>query len=65
MFVRSARRIRILAAPLVVVASLALSGCAEELQHGYVLSEDALSQVQAGSSREQVLLVLGSPSTTA
>ncbi|MBP0652343.1 outer membrane protein assembly factor BamE, partial [Mycobacterium tuberculosis] len=37
----------------------------EELQHGYVLSEDALSQIQVGSSREQVLLVLGTPTTTA
>lgn len=34
------------------------------LQHGYVLSESALEQVPIGSSREQVLLVLGTPSTT-
>lgn len=33
-------------------------------QHGYVLAENALDQVPVGSSREQVLLVLGSPSTT-
>lgn len=66
MFVRSTRhRIRFLAAPLALAAALAVSGCAEELQHGYVLSEDALTQVQVGSSREQVLLVLGSPSTSA
>jgi outer membrane protein assembly factor BamE (lipoprotein component of BamABCDE complex) len=66
MFVRSARhRIRLLAAPILVAATLTLSGCGEELQHGYVLSEDALSQVQVGSSREQVMLVLGTPSTTA
>lgn len=58
------RRIRFLAAP-VVAAMLTLAGCAEELQHGYVLSDDALTQVQVGSSREQVLLVLGTPSTSA
>jgi outer membrane protein assembly factor BamE (lipoprotein component of BamABCDE complex) len=34
------------------------------IQHGYVLSETALEQIPVGSSREQVLLVLGSPSTT-
>ena len=45
--------------------ALALGACAEEIDHGYVLSENALAQVQVGSSREQVLLVLGSPSTTA
>jgi outer membrane protein assembly factor BamE (lipoprotein component of BamABCDE complex) len=66
MFVRSARRrIRILAVPFVVAAGLTLASCTEELQHGYVLSEEALTQVQPGSSREQVLLVLGTPSTTA
>lgn len=32
--------------------------------HGYVLSESALEQIPIGSSREQVLLVLGTPSTT-
>jgi outer membrane protein assembly factor BamE (lipoprotein component of BamABCDE complex) len=34
------------------------------MQHGYVLSENALEQVPVGSSREQVSLVLGTPSTT-
>ncbi len=32
---------------------------------GYVVSEQALAQVPVGSSREQVLIALGSPSTTA
>ncbi len=41
-----------------------LGGLGEEYTHGYVLSEDALSQIQVGSSREQVLLVMGTPSTT-
>jgi outer membrane protein assembly factor BamE (lipoprotein component of BamABCDE complex) len=33
--------------------------------HGYVVSPTALEQVPVGSSREQVLIALGSPSTTA
>ncbi len=37
----------------------------ETLTHGYVIDEEALALVPVGSSREQVLLALGSPSTTA
>ena len=55
-----------------LVASLAaapvmLSACnstSEVLSHGYQLDEEALALVPAGSSREQVLLSLGTPSTT-
>jgi outer membrane protein assembly factor BamE (lipoprotein component of BamABCDE complex) len=32
--------------------------------HGYVISETAIQQVPVGSSRDQVLIALGSPSTT-
>jgi outer membrane protein assembly factor BamE (lipoprotein component of BamABCDE complex) len=54
-------------------AALVLSGCnaadtltpSETLHQGYVVDEDMLEMVPAGSSREQVLLALGSPSTTA
>jgi outer membrane protein assembly factor BamE (lipoprotein component of BamABCDE complex) len=49
----------------VVVSAVALAGCAgQELTHGYVISQNAIDQISVGSSREQVLLVLGSPSTT-
>ncbi|MEE9314838.1 MAG: outer membrane protein assembly factor BamE [Rhizobiaceae bacterium] len=44
-----------------------LSGCnstKEVLSHGYQMNEDTLALVTEGSSREQVLLALGSPSTT-
>ncbi len=52
-------------AALVLLTAVSLSACGTApIQHGYVLSEDALAQVPVGSSREQVLLVLGSPSTT-
>jgi outer membrane protein assembly factor BamE (lipoprotein component of BamABCDE complex) len=36
---------------------------AETLQQGYVIDEDTLSLVPEGSSREQVLLALGTPTT--
>ncbi|QFR32299.1 outer membrane protein assembly factor BamE [Ancylobacter sp. TS-1] len=36
-----------------------------EQQRGYVVAEGALEQIPVGSSQEQVLLVLGTPSTVA
>ncbi|MBV5264127.1 outer membrane protein assembly factor BamE [Pinisolibacter aquiterrae] len=45
--------------------ALGLGGCTEVYDHGYVAPDNALEQIQVGASREQVLLVLGSPSTTA
>ncbi|MFD1330654.1 outer membrane protein assembly factor BamE [Methylopila musalis] len=55
------------AAVAIAAAALAgaLSACAETQQKGYVLSESALAQVPVGSSQDQVLVVLGTPSTTA
>jgi outer membrane protein assembly factor BamE (lipoprotein component of BamABCDE complex) len=44
---------------------LALAGCqSETLNRGYILDEKLLAQVKVGSSAEQVILVLGTPSTT-
>ena len=46
----------------------ALSGCgsfSETLQRGYVLPEGALEQIPIGAPQEQVLIVLGTPSTVA
>ena len=37
----------------------------ETLQRGYVLPEGALEQIPVGASQEQVLIVLGTPSTVA
>ena len=54
------------AAALALVAGLSLAGCiGETLQRGYVPSETALQQVQVSAPREQVLIALGTPSTTA
>lgn len=60
---------------LLVVAA-ALSACntskmvgdlnpSETLTQGYVIDQQAIDSVPVGSSREQVLLALGTPSTTA
>ena len=58
---------------LAVTAVAALSGCnagstlsaSETLTQGYVIDPQAIELVPPGSSREQVLLALGSPSTRA
>ena len=49
------------------LAAGGLSSCttAEVFHNGYVVDQDALALVPVGSSREQVLLSLGTPSTTA
>lgn len=49
----------------IAATGLALSGCAETYDHGYVASASSIEQIQVGMSREQVVLILGSPSTTA
>jgi len=48
-----------------VATGAALGGCSESYDHGYVATPSTIEQVQVGISREQVLLILGSPSTTA
>ena len=56
----------LLAAAGAVIVALALAGCSgETFQRGYVLPEGALEQIPLGASQEQVLLVLGTPSTVA
>jgi len=58
---------RTTAACLVIFAlGLLPGGCfGETFQRGYVLPEGALQQIPLGSSQEQVLIVLGTPSTVA
>ncbi len=57
---RAARRAMFAAALAVLLA-----GCEQVYQRGYVLPEGALEQVPVGSTQEQVLVVLGTPSTVA
>ena len=53
-------------AVLVLASALALGACTREtFQRGYVLPDGALEQIPLGASQEQVLLVLGTPSTVA
>ena len=61
-------RINALSIAVAVAGALALSACGsttETLQRGYVLPEGALEQIPVGTTQEQVLIVLGTPSTVA
>jgi outer membrane protein assembly factor BamE (lipoprotein component of BamABCDE complex) len=57
-----ARSIRLAAA---IAIGLGVSGCliGEDLQRGYVIDERAVAQVKPGTSGEDVLRILGTPST--
>ena len=46
-------------------AVLVLGACEQVYQRGYVVPEGALEQIPVGSSQEQVLVVMGTPSTVA
>ena len=53
-------------AGLALLAGIFLAGCIGQTQlRGYVPSDSALQQVTVGAPREQVLIALGTPSTTA
>jgi outer membrane protein assembly factor BamE (lipoprotein component of BamABCDE complex) len=53
-------------AAAVVALGLLLGGCfSETYQRGYIVPEGALEQIPLGSTQEQVLIVLGTPSTVA
>lgn len=55
----------LIAAALAASALLGGCGISQTYQRGYVLVEGALEQVPLGASQEQVLIVLGTPSTVA
>jgi outer membrane protein assembly factor BamE (lipoprotein component of BamABCDE complex) len=60
------RRTRARSAGLVLALGLLLGGCiTETFQRGYVVPDGALEQIPLGASQEQVLIVLGTPSTVA
>ena len=54
-------------AATVVALGLLLGGCffSETYQRGYIVPDGALEQIPMGSTQEQVLIVLGTPSTVA
>jgi outer membrane protein assembly factor BamE (lipoprotein component of BamABCDE complex) len=51
----------------VVLMCAALGGCltSEQFQKGYILPPGALEQIPIGASQDQVLIVMGTPSTVA
>src|SRR5689334_10194653 len=56
---------------VIVLAAILPAGCVGGMapisrtsQHGYVISQESIQQVPVGSSQDQVLIALGSPSTT-
>ncbi|THD71953.1 MAG: outer membrane protein assembly factor BamE [Bradyrhizobium sp.] len=54
------------AAVAVALVCGALGGCAgEQFQKGYILPPGALEQIPIGASQDQVLIVMGTPSTVA
>jgi outer membrane protein assembly factor BamE (lipoprotein component of BamABCDE complex) len=58
------RRLRATLAATLVCAAMA--GCTgEQFQKGYILPPGALEQIQIGASQDQVLIVMGTPSTVA
>lgn len=59
------RLLRAVAIAALALSSAACSSFTQNYQHGYVFDEAALEQVPPGSTQEQVLLVLGTPSTVA
>jgi outer membrane protein assembly factor BamE (lipoprotein component of BamABCDE complex) len=49
-----------------IALGILLAGCfSETYRKGYILPDGALEQIPIGSTQEQVLLVLGTPSTVA
>src|SRR5215470_11228910 len=55
---------RAIAAAALIAA--VLSGCtSEQFQKGYILPPGALEQIPIGASQDQVLIVMGTPSTVA
>jgi outer membrane protein assembly factor BamE (lipoprotein component of BamABCDE complex) len=56
----------IIAAAMMLAAAPLLGGCfTQTYYHGYVVQDGALEQIPIGATQEQVLIVLGTPSTVA
>ena len=61
-----ARRRGLRAAAVIALLCAALGGCTgEQFQKGYILPQGALEQIPIGASQDQVLIVMGTPSTVA
>jgi outer membrane protein assembly factor BamE (lipoprotein component of BamABCDE complex) len=63
---KTSRAVRWRAAAAVLALGLLLGGCiTQTYQRGYIVPDGALEQIPLGASQEQVLIVLGTPSTVA
>jgi outer membrane protein assembly factor BamE (lipoprotein component of BamABCDE complex) len=61
---RCMRALRTLAS--LAILGTPLGGCfTQTYQHGYVIADGTLEQIPLGATQEQVLIVLGTPSTVA
>jgi outer membrane protein assembly factor BamE (lipoprotein component of BamABCDE complex) len=62
----SRRTWRVAATTATLAAALLVGGClTQTYQRGYIIPQGALDQIPVGASQEQVLIVLGTPSTVA
>jgi outer membrane protein assembly factor BamE (lipoprotein component of BamABCDE complex) len=65
----NSQRVKPALAALVAILALSLPlgacGFSESYQKGYIVPDGALEQIPIGASQEQVLIVLGTPSTVA
>jgi outer membrane protein assembly factor BamE (lipoprotein component of BamABCDE complex) len=61
---RSRRRALSAVAGVALLCTL-LGACGEQFQKGYILPPGALEQIPIGASQDQVLIVMGTPSTVA
>lgn len=58
---------RNLAARALIAATLGLGGCLgtnDQMVHGYQLNSKTVEQVKVGASAEQILVLMGTPTTT-
>jgi outer membrane protein assembly factor BamE (lipoprotein component of BamABCDE complex) len=57
---------RAIAVAILLATAVLLGGCfTQTYQHGYVVQEGTIEQIPLGATQEQVLIVLGTPSTVA
>lgn len=57
--------LRAIATAAVVLAGVAAGCTSEQFQKGFILPDGALEQIPIGASQDQVLIVMGTPSTVA
>ncbi len=63
---RARRTARMALVAGLVAIGITAGGCFQQtFQRGYILPEGALEQIPLGASQEQVLIILGTPSTVA